>query len=73
MTTRLQNYQNPEETDEQAKDNKRADLKYVGPLPHLHDKKGKGYFIPEENRWYFTPLGSEDTYRVHEENLDFER
>ena len=84
----LQNYNNPEEVEERAKNNKKVDLKYIGPRPSLKGKKGKGYFIANENpnknekgepdgtfngQWYFCPNGSEDTYRVKVENLDFER
>ena len=68
---RLQNYVNAEEADEQAKDNKRVDLKYIGPLKHLKGKRGTGYFIVGEDRWYFRPNGSDDDYRVSVENLDF--
>lgn len=67
----LQNYVNVEESDEQAKDNKRVDLKYVGPLKHLKGKKGKGYYIVQEDKWYFRPNGSQDEYRVKVENLNF--
>jgi hypothetical protein len=71
--TALQSYINPEEVEEQAKDNKLVDLKYVGPVKRLHGKRGKGYFINSENQWYFRPNGSNDEYRVNTENLDFER
>lgn len=71
MTT-LKHYHNPDEIEERAKDNKRVDLKYIGPLAHLANKKGLGYFIVAENKWYFQPNGSEDTYRINSENLDFE-
>jgi len=86
MTTILQSYINSEEAEERAKNNKRADLKYIGSLPHLKGKRGTGYFIVEEERWYFRPCNphrgvcSKDTgcnlndeYRVNTENLDFER
>ena len=86
MTTVLQSYVNHEEAEEQAKDNKRADLRYTGALKHLKDKRGTGYFIIGEERWYFRPCNphrgvcSKDTgcylndeYRVNVENLDFER
>lgn len=79
----LQNYINHEEVEERAKDNKRVDLRYIGPLSHLKGKKGTGYFIANENhnkqtgqyagQWYFRPNGSDDEYRVSVENLDFER
>lgn len=77
----LQNYSNPEEVEERAKDNKEVDLKYIGPRTYLQGKKGKGYFVANENRtengfegqWYFRPNGSDDRYRVKVENLDFER
>ena len=67
----LQNYINTEESDERAKDNKRVDLKYTGPLKHLKGKKGTGYYIVKEDLWYFTPNGSQDEYRVKAENLNF--
>ena len=69
----LQSYVNPEEVEERAKDNKRVDLRYIGPLSHLKGKKGTGYFISSEDRWYFRPNGSDDEFRVSMENLDFER
>lgn len=71
--TALQNYNNPEEVEERAKDNKRVDLRYIGPLAHLKNKKGTGYFINSENQWYFRPNDEDDDYRVSVENLDFER
>ena len=71
--TSLKHYINPEEIEHQAKDNNQVDLKYVGPLSFLKDKKGKGYFINSENQWYFRPDGSTDEYRVKVENLDFQR
>ena len=72
----LQNYINAEETDERAKDNKRVDLKYVGPLKHLKGKRGTGYFIVSEDRWYFRPNVPDAEYpdaeyRVNSQNLDF--
>lgn len=71
--TALQSYVNPEEVEEQAKNNKRVDLKYIGPLSFLKDKKGKGHFINSENQWYFQPDGESDEYRVKTEHLNFER
>jgi hypothetical protein len=68
----LQSYVNPDEIEIQAK-GELADLKYIGPLSFLHDKRGKGYYIKSEDKWYFTPNGSTETYRVKIENLDFER
>jgi len=70
---KLQSYSNPEEVEEQAKNNKLVDLRYIGPVKSLNGKKGKGYFINSENQWYFRPDGSDDEYRVKTENLDFER
>lgn len=67
----LQNYINTDESDERAKDNKRVDLKYIGSLKHLKGKKGTGYYIAKEDRWYFRPNGSQDEYRVQSENLNF--
>jgi len=67
----LQNYVNRDNVDEQAKDNKRVDLKYIGPLKHLKGKRGDGYYIVSEDKWYFRPNGSDDEYRVRVENLDF--
>jgi hypothetical protein len=82
----LQNYINKEET-ERAQNNTRVDLRYKGPRPSLQNKKGKGYFIANENpvvdgqgnrkgfegQWYFIPNGSTDTFRVKTEHLDFEK
>jgi hypothetical protein len=68
----LQNYVNTEETEEQAKDNKRVSLRYTGPLKHLSGKKGLGHYILAEDIWYFQPDGEEDVYRTRAENLDFE-
>jgi hypothetical protein len=67
----LQSYVNPESVEERAKDNKRVDLKYIGNLKHLKGKKGTGYYIVGEDRWYFRPNGSNEEYRVLAENLDF--
>jgi hypothetical protein len=67
----LQNYVNPADVDDQAKDNKRVDLKYIGSLKHLKGKKGDGYYIASEDRWYFRPFGEPDEYRVRSENLNF--
>lgn len=69
----IQNYINAEEAEEQAKDNKRVDLRYIGPRTFLKDKKGKGYYIVKEDQWYFQPNDSDETYRVNINNLDFER
>lgn len=71
----LQNYINSEETDERAK-RKRIDLQYTGSLKHLKDEKGKGlkgdgYYIVNEDRWYFRPNGSTEEYRLKAESLDF--
>ena len=71
--TALQSYINPEEVEEQAKDNKMVDLKYIGHLSSIKGKRGKGYFINSEDQWYFRPNGSDEEYRVNSESLDFER
>jgi hypothetical protein len=76
----LQNYVNNDESDEQAKDNKRVDLQYKGPLSHLlvtnakgvkEGVKGDGYYIVAEDRWYFRPQGSTEEYRLKAESLNF--
>lgn len=79
MTT-LKHYNNPDEIEERAKDNKEVDLEYIGFNTTLKGK-GKGYFIPNENpdgkggffgQWYFRPNGSEEVYRVNPASLNFE-
>lgn len=71
--TRLQNYDDPDAIEQQAKDNKLVDLQYIGPRPSLKGKRGKGYFINSENQWYFQPSGTAEFYRVNVNNLFFEK
>ena len=68
----LQNYVNKDETVDRESHHP-IDLQYKGPLSFLKDKKGDGYFVKDENIWYFKPDGEDEVYRVREENLNFER
>lgn len=75
MTTRLQNYINPENA-EPAKDDGYIETTYTGKSPTLIDKttgkgkKGKAYYNVKDDQWYFRPVDSIDWFRVHTNNLD---
>jgi hypothetical protein len=72
MSNRLQNYINTEET-ERAKNDGLIQTQYSGSNPEIKGKKGTAYFVPREDKWYFTPTGGSEEYRVDETSLDFER
>ncbi len=75
--SRLQNYINTEET-EQAKDNGLIDTQYKGTNSEIRGRKGQAFFVPRENKWYFSacdskiPENEREWYRVNENSLDFE-